>query len=456
MREYDLIVVGGGSGNMIFGPELDDWKCVIVEEDKFGGTCLHRGCVPSKMYVVAADVARTVQDASHLDVQATYHGVEWTRLRDRIFDRLDPTDERGAAFRRRSGVDVFRDTARFVAPKVLDVGGEQLTARHVVVAVGSRPCIPPIPGLDAVPYLTSDDVMRIDALPASMIVIGGGFIAAEMGHVFSSFGTEVTILQRSDRLLMAEDVDVSTRFTELVRHRMGVATGVTVLQVEAVGAGVRVTWTDAAGTVTTRDAERLLVATGRVPNQDRIDAAAGGLAVDEHGHIAVDAHFRTAVDGVWAFGDVANHTQLKHMANAEMRVVRHNLVHPDALRTLGHPYVPHAVFSHPQVAAVGMTEAEARASGREIRVASRKYAETAYGWALDDTSSFVKVIADAHDRTLLGAHIIGPDAVVLLQPLLQAMMLGQTADEVAHDVLYVHPALTEVVEQALLALEFRA
>src|SRR3954469_14450072 len=243
MREYDLIVVGGGSGNMIFGPELDDWKCAIVEADKFGGTCLHRGCVPSKMYVVAADVARSVQEASHLDVQATFHGVEWERLRDRIFDRLDPTDERGAQYRRRSGVDVFRDTARFVAPKVLDIGGEQLTARHIVVAVGSRPCIPEIPGLDAVPYLTSDDVMRVDALPESMVVIGGGLIAAEMGHVFSSFGTDVTILQRSDRLLMAEDVDVSTRFTELVRHRMGVVTGAAVQAVEAVGAGVRVTWT---------------------------------------------------------------------------------------------------------------------------------------------------------------------------------------------------------------------
>jgi mycothione reductase len=456
MREYDLIVVGAGSGNMIFGPELDDWKCAIVEEDKFGGTCLHRGCVPSKMYVVAADVARAVQEAAHLDVRATYDGVEWERLRDRIFGRIDPTDEHGAAFRRRNGVDVFRETARFVAPKVLEVGGEQLTARHIVVAVGSRPWIAPIPGLDTVPYLTSNDVMRIDALPTSMIVIGGGFVAAEMSHVFSSFGTDVTVLQRGELLLMAEDVDVSTRFTELVRHRMGVATGVTVQRVETVGGGVRVTWVDADGHVTTRDAERLLVATGRTPNHDRIDAAAGGLAVDEHGHISVDAHFRTSVDGVWAFGDVANHTQLKHMANAEMRVLQHNLVHPDDLRTLGHSFVPHAVFAHPQVAAVGMTESAARESGRAIRVASRNYAETAYGWALEDTTSFVKVIADDHDRTLLGAHVIGPDAVLLLQPLLQAMMLGQTADQVAHDVLYVHPALTEVVEQALLALEFRA
>src|SRR6478735_4973333 len=312
MREYDLIVVGGGSGNMIFGPELDDWKCAIIEEDKFGGTCLHRGCVPSKMYVVAADVARAVRDAEHLDVRATYEGVDWTNLRDRIFGRLDPTDERAVRYRERSGVDVFRSHTRFVAPKVLEVDGEQLTARHIVVAAGSRPYVPEIRGLDTVPFHTSDTIMRIDELPASLMIIGGGFVAAELGHVFSSFGTDVTILQRSERLLMAEDEDVSTRFTELARHRMHVETEATVEGVERSGAGVLVTWSDAAGRETSREAEVLLVATGRVPNQDRIDAAAGGLAVDEHGHLVVDRQFRTVVDGVWAFGDIANHSQLKH------------------------------------------------------------------------------------------------------------------------------------------------
>jgi mycothione reductase len=452
MREYDLIVVGGGSGNMIFGPELEGWRSAIIEEDKFGGTCLHRGCVPSKMYVVAADVARTAREAAHFDVRATYEGVDWANLRDRIFGRLDPTDERAVRYRERSGVDVFRAHTRFTAPKVLEVDGEELTARHIVVAAGSRPNLPEIHGLDSVPFHTSDTIMRIDELPSSMIVVGGGFIAAEMGHVFSSFGTDVTILQRSERLLMGEDVDVSTRFTELVRHRMHVYTGVTCEAVARSGSGVRVTWTDGAGHETSQDTEVLLVATGRVPNHDRIDAAAGGLAVDEHGHVVVDGYFRTAVDGVWAFGDIANHSQLKHMANAEMRVVRHNLVHPDDLRTLGHDLVPHAVFSSPQVASAGLTEADARGSNRDVVVASRAYSSTAYGWALEDTTSFLKVIADAHDRSILGAHVIGPEAVLLLQPLLQAMMLGQTADQVARDVLYIHPALTEVVEQALLDL----
>lgn len=453
MREYDLVVVGGGSGNMVFGPGLEHWHAAVVEADKFGGTCLHRGCVPSKMLVVAADVATSARDAARLDVAATFDGVDWPALRDRIFGRLDPTHERAIRYRERGGVDVFTSPARFVAPRVLEIDGERITARHVVVAVGSRPELLPIPGLDATAFHTSDTIMRLDALPRSLAIIGGGAIAAEMGHVFSAFGTDVTILQRYDRMLMAEDVDVSTRFTELLGHRMHVRTGVTVTSVApGPGGGATVAWTDAAGVTGSVAVEQLLVATGRVPNTDRLDAVAGGLELDEHGHLAVDRFCRANVAGVWGLGDVANHFQLKHLANAEARVVRHNLLHPDDLVTLGTSLAPHAVFSAPQVASVGMTEAEARASDRPVVVASRGYGSTAYGWALEDTTSFVKVIADADERTILGAHIIGPDAALLLQPLLQAMMLGQTADQLAHDVLYIHPALNEVVEQALLEL----
>ena len=287
------------------------------------------------------------------------------------------------------------------------------------------------------------------------MIVGGGAIAAEMGHVFSAFGTDVTILQRSARLLMAEDVDVSTRCTELLAHRMHVRTDVTVTRVApAGGAGISVDWTDAAGDAGTPPrAEVLLVATGRIPNTDRLDAVAGGLDLDEHGHLVVDEHCRTNVDGVWALGDVANHFQLKHLANAEARVVRHNLAHPDALVALGSR--PRAARGlHVAAGRVGRPDRGARHGHRIGRSWSRRgrYSATAYGWALEDSTSFVKVIADAHDRTILGAHIIGPEAALLLQPLLQAMMLGQTADQVARDVLYIHPALTEVVEQALLEL----
>ena len=200
MREYDLIVVGGGSGNSIFGPETDGLRCAIVEPDRFGGTCLNRGCVPSKMFVVAADAAETARHAQRLGVDLSFNGADWPAIRDRIFARIDPSHALAVEYRRSVGIDVFTDAARFVAPKVLQVGDEQITGTDIVVACGARPMVPDIPGIHTVPFHTSDTIMRLDALPASMIVLGGGFIAAEMSHVFSGFGTEVTVVQRGPRL----------------------------------------------------------------------------------------------------------------------------------------------------------------------------------------------------------------------------------------------------------------
>lgn len=456
MKTYDLLVLGAGSGNMLFGPQTEHLRSAVVEPGRFGGTCLNRGCIPSKMFVVAADAALAVHDARRLGVHATLDRVDWPAIRDRVFGRIDPIHDSAVAYRRSNGIDVYTDPARFVAPKTLDVGGEKVTAEQIVVAVGSRPVVPDIPGLADVPFHTSDTIMRVDEVPDSLLVIGGGFIAAELGHVFGAFGARVTMVQRGPRLLMAEDREISQRFTDLTgeRHRLLLDSEVTRIRPRPAG-GVSATVHRRAGGTTveeTVDADMVLVAAGRHPNTDLLDAAAGGLALDEHGHVATDDAYRTGVPGVWSFGDAANHFQLKHMANAEMRVLRHNLLHPNDLRTLEHTVAPHAVFSHPQVASVGLTQEQADARGVSYVTSVRAYADTAYGWALEDTTSFVKLLADPHSRSLLGAHIIGPQAATLLQPLLQGMMLGQTVDQMAHDVLYVHPALTEVVEQALLDL----
>ncbi|WP_432838046.1 mycothione reductase [Dactylosporangium sp. CA-092794] len=451
MRHYDLVIIGAGSGNMLPDGELLKLRTAIVEQDRFGGTCLNRGCIPTKMLVVAADAAAGARNAARLGVHATVERVDWKAIQERIFGRIDPLHDAAVRYRRENGIDVYTEPSRFVAPKVLQIGEEQITADTFVVATGSRPVVPEIPGLDTVPYHTSDTILRVDELPASMIVIGGGFIAAELSHVFESFGCPVTIVQRGERLLMAEDEQVSARYTELAAQRHRVLLDATVTAVSPGAAGVAVTVDGPAG-IQVLEAETLLVCVGRRPNSDRLDAAAGGLALDQHGHIATDPEYRTSVPGVWALGDAANHFQLKHMANAEVRVVRHNLVHPHDTRTLGNRAAPHAVFTDPQIASVGLTEQDARARGIEHVVSVRRYADAAYGWALEDTTGFVKVLADPAERTILGAHIIGPQAATLIQPLIQAMTLGNTVDQVAKDVLYIHPALTEVVEQALLGL----
>lgn len=319
------------------------------------------------------------------------------------------------------------------------------------MAAGARPVVPTIPGLQRVEYQTSDTIMRIDQVPASLIIVGGGFIAAEMGHVFEAFGAAVTNVQRGSRLLTGEDDDISRRFTERAAERFRLRLSAEIGSVEPHGSGVVVRLTSPQGPEAL-EGDVLLIATGRRPNTDLLEATTGGLVLDDDGHIVTDDHYRTSVPGVFALGDIANHFQLKHMANAEMRVVRHNLTHPDNPRRLRSGLIPHAVFSDPQVASVGLTEREALHRGVDHVVTIYPYADTAFGWALEDTTSFVKLIADPGPRTLLGVHIIGPHAAILIQPLLQAMMLGQTVDKLAHDVLYIHPALTEVLEQALLTL----
>jgi mycothione reductase len=447
---YDLVIVGAGTGNTLPDREFDGWRIAVVEAARFGGTCLNRGCIPSKMLVLTADIAQTVREAGRFGIGAQWTGADWRAIRDRVFGRIDPLHEKAVSYRRANGIDVFTGEARFTAPRVLQVDGDELRASHFLLAGGARPRIPPIPGLAETPYLTSDDVMRLDALPRSMAVLGGGYIAAEMSHIFGAFGTDVTIVARDGHLLPRHDTDIQARFTERYQQRFDLRLHSTVERVSAAGTGVRLDLATPSGQQQVQ-AEVLLVATGRTPNSDRLDVAAAGVAVDSHGHVRTDDTYATTAPGIWAIGDLANHFQLKHMANAEARLAWHNMLHPGQPRRAAFPVVPSAVFADPQVASAGATEQELQAAHRPYVTATRPYAETAYGWALQDTTGFVKVLADPASRLILGAHILGPQASTLIQPLIQAMCLGNTVDEVAR-VLYIHPALTEVVEQCLLEL----
>jgi mycothione reductase len=270
-----------------------------------------------------------------------------------------------------------------------------------------------------------------------------------MAHVFSSFGSAVTLVNRSGALLRQEDAEVSRRFTELARDRWDVRLDTEIVKVERADTGVRAHLDDG----TAVEADLLLVATGRRPNSDDLGLDRAGVEVDARGLVVVDEHQRTNVAGVWALGDVANPYQLKHVSNREARVVRHNLLHPDDLAATDHRFVPSAVFSHPQVASAGLGEEEARERGQAYVVGRRDYADTAYGWAMEDTTGFVKVLVDPATGLLIGAHVLGADASNLIQPLVQAMVFGTPAHEVARTPYWIHPALMEVVENALLDAE---
>ena len=445
-ERYDLIIIGTGSGNSI--PEfLDDWKIAVVERDVFGGTCINRGCVPSKMFVIPADVAYEARHSARLGLDVKVGNADWGAIRDRVFGRIDQISVDGREYRAHGSpnISLIEATARFVGPKLLDVEGRTITADHILIAAGTRPTIPPIAGLVETGFHTSDSIMRLEQLPERLAIIGGGFIAAEMGHVFEAYGTKVSIFTRSETMLRMEDVEISQRFTDLFSKRVDLHPCQLPNRIERRPTGIVVHLHDRE-----LEVDELLVATGREPNSDLLDAEVGGVDLHHRGTIRVDEHMLTSAEGVWAIGDIANDFHLKHVANEEARVAFWNIAHPEDLRSIDYRAVPAAVFSSPQVASVGLTEQAATRLGRRFAVGRRDYSGTAYGWALVDETSFAKVLVDPETRLILGAHIIGPHAAILIQSVVQAMQFGQTADAVANGQYWIHPAMGEVVENALL------
>lgn len=457
-REFDLLVIGAGSGNSLIGPELDDWSVALIDDGVwFGGTCLNAGCIPTKMFVRVADVATDAVDARRLGLEARIEKADWPAMRSRVFNRTDSISESGYRYRNEDNpnVTVFRSSVRFEDQHtVVTAEGERLHGRKVVVAAGSRPRQLDAGVEDDPAIHDSDTIMRIEELPSSLIIIGGGAVAVEFAHVFSSFGVEVTMVNRSGRLLRAQDAEISETFTKLAAERWNVVGGASVASIRRDGAELAVTLTDDRVLA----AAMVLVAQGRLPNTDRLGVAAAGFDLRADGTIAVDRAQRVLaggvpVPGVFALGDVSNSYQLKHLANHEARLVAHNLLDPPILAE-GYPGpVPAAIFSHPQIAHFGLTEEQARRSGLEYVVVVQSYGSTAYGWALEDTTSFCKLVVGRDSGELLGAHILGPEASILIQPLIQAASERRSIRGLARSQFWPHPAATEVVENALLAAE---
>jgi mycothione reductase len=443
---FDLIIVGSGSGNSI-PSYLDDWRIAIVERDVFGGTCLNRGCIPSKMFVYPADVAVAAQTSSKLGIDTQFNGADWSAIRDRVFGLIDPIAAGGREYRATGtpNVTLIEGTAGFVDEHTLDVEGRRITAPNILLAAGARPVVPPIVGLMETGFHTSDSIMRLPELPKRLGIIGGGFIAVEMGHVFSGLGAHVTIFNRSNTLLREFDHDVAAAFTAQFATRVELMLGHVPTKVERVADGIKITCAVGETIV-----DELLVATGREPNSDLLNVDAAGLVCHHHGTVAVDDTMATNVPGIWAVGDIANNYQLKHLANAEAAIAFWNIAHPEDLRHQSYKAVPSAVFSNPQVATVGLTEQDAVKQGRSFRIGRRDYGGTAYGWAMVDDSGFAKVLVDDETGLIIGAHVIGPQASSIIQPIIQAMQFDQRAEDVARQVFYIHPALTEVIENALL------
>ncbi|GAA1122463.1 mycothione reductase [Citricoccus alkalitolerans] len=461
---FDLIIIGSGSGNSLVTPYWDGRRVAIIDAGIFGGTCLNVGCIPTKMFAYPATLAAVPAESGRLGVDLELRSTDWAGIRDRIFSRIDAISSGGFRYRDQEldHTTVITEESRFTGTRQLTTAsGRVLEAENIVVAAGSRPVLPEVPGIDLPQVHTSDSIMRLPTLPETLVILGGGFIAAEFAAVFSALGSSVVQVNRSSQLLRTHDETISERFTELASRQWRLETGWTASRIEETESGwVAVHLEGAEGATMVIDAEAVLVAQGRTPNTDRLDPASAGLDVHGDGRLMVDEYQRllsggAPVPGLWALGDISSGQQLKHVANHDQRIVSHNLEHPDDLRanTLGP--IPSAVFTRPQIGSAGLTEAQAVAEyGRDrISVKVQEYGDVAYGWAMEDTSGLCKLIADRQNGQLIGAHLIGHEAPNLIQLLVQAMSFGVDAHTLARGQFWIHPALSEVVENALLGLE---
>jgi len=445
MQEFDLIVIGSGSGLDVANAVAQDGKRVaIIEKGRMGGTCLNRGCIPSKLLIHSADVMETIKTASQFGINVSGYSIDFEKIVNRANGIVD-SDSDGImqAFSGIENPKLFPHECRFVGEKTISVGSETIRSDKILIASGTRPYIPKIEGLDGSGFITSDEALRLKKQPRVLTIIGGGYIAAELAHFFGALGTKINIMQSRDLLLSDEDEEVAEKFTEIFSKKYNIYLGCDVQSVSKSGtfkvAG------ENSGKKIKVESDQLLVAAGRVPNSDTLDLDKTGVKTDSAAFIKVDDHLETDVKGIFALGDAVGRYLFKHAANHEAQYAYYNIIHEKKI-PVDYAAMPHAVFSSPQVAGAGYTEQELKRNNIQYTKAVYPYIRTAMGEAIEDRDGFVKLLASKEGK-ILGCHIIGSHASILIHEVLVAMKLGADASSIVRTV-HIHPALSEVVSRA--------
>lgn len=447
MKKYAVLVIGAGTGTDIaaFAAEKG-LSTALVEEGPLGGTCHNRGCIPSKMLIHSADVADTINNSEKFGIKAKIESIDYPSIVNRVFNQIDKqSKEMEEAAYETENITFYKTRGKFISPKVMKVGDEEITAEKIFIVCGTRPAVPPIKGLDKIKYLTSNEALRLTKQPKDLVVIGGGYIAAELTHFFSSLGTKVTVLVRGNRLLEREDSEIADWFTKEVSKKWNILLNTEVDEFFPDGERINIKLKDGKQI----SSEQVLLATGRVPNGDILDLKTGGLELDERGNLKINEYLETNLEGVWGLGDIVGILPLKHTANHQASYAIKNAF-LNKHEKVNYRVIPHAVFSSPSVAGVGKTEDELKKMGISYRVGRKEYKETAMGEALQE-NGLVKILVDK-ENTILGAHIIGPDASTLIHELVVAMTTSGKVSAIKESV-YVHPALSEVVQRAFWDIE---
>ncbi|NLM85164.1 MAG: NAD(P)/FAD-dependent oxidoreductase [Clostridiales bacterium] len=472
MQHFDVAVLGAGSGLMIMEGARDNGKtCAVIEEGAFGGTCLNRGCIPSKMLVYPADLIRDAQRGERVGITFDAPKVDWEKVSRRMWRQIDVNKELETEVEETPGVTVFRGRGSFVDKNTLDISmkdgsTQRITADSIVIATGSRTRIPDIAGLEEAGYLTSESFYG-DKFPKkpydSLLIIGGGSTALEMAHIFSAFGTRVTLAVRSETMMRGLDDDLAP----FVKKQLE-AVGVQVLyfaQAQSIKAenGLKTMTFKDKNTGHTYDitAQEIFLAPGIVPNSDALNLKAAGVETDANGYIITNEQLKTNVPGVYALGDINGKFPLRHKANYEAGVLN-NILFGDRTRVAEYDSVPMAVFTHPQVASVGLGEKEARALyGDRVRVFHGNYSDIIAGISMGyskrhEDDGFAKIITDDNKR-LLGVHVVGPQAAMVVQPYAFLMNAGGM-EQASHKgtwlpierAMTIHPTFSELTAWALL------
>lgn len=455
MENYDLIIIGTGSAMNYINPIIDSnpkIRIAVIDKDEPGGICLTRGCIPSKILLYPAELIRELETASTFGIKLEIKNIDFLaimeRMRRKIGEDIEAIKESLAD---NPYLDYYHESAEFIAPYTLKVGEKTLHSEIIFLCTGSKPTIPPIKGLEEAGYLTSDTVLKLTKCPKKLAILGGGYIAAEYGHFFSAMGAEVTVIGRNSRFLPQEEPEISRLASMKMSEYMQILTNHEAIEIQKEGNGQK--------TVTAKErnseqevkitVDEILVATGRVPNTDILHPERAGIKTNIHGWIMVNEYLETSQPNIWAFGDANGKYLLKHVANYESGIVYLNAILKEKVKVDYHA-VPHAVFSHPEIAGVGMKELGAieKYGEERILIGLKFFEDTAKGSAMEIRDYFVKVILDAEEGKILGAHIIGPQASVLIHQIIPLMYTESRSPEPIMRGMDIHPSLSEVVTRA--------
>ncbi|HSB80749.1 MAG TPA: mercuric reductase [Candidatus Methylomirabilis sp.] len=441
---YDAIVIGSGQAGSPLSEDLADhgWTVALIEKAHLGGTCINTGCTPTKTMIASAQVAHYARNALRWGVRTGEVQVDLPRIvarKDEIVQRFRGGKQ--SAVESRERLHLHRGAARFLDRHRITVQDQVLEGDRIFINTGTRPEIPSIQGLESVTHLTNATLMELTHVPEHLVVIGGGYIGLEFGQMFRRFGSRVTIVHRGDAVLSREDDDVAMELQKaLEAEGLQFFLKTRPIRVAAKGGKIEVTL-DAGGGTQVVTGSHLLVATGRRPDTHDLGLDHAGVETDARGYIQVNDRLETNVPGIWALGDVKGGPAFTHISYNDYQIVLGNLVDGKDL-TIRDRIVPYSVFTDPQLGRVGMTEREARATGRRLKIGKIPMAWVARAIERDETAGLMKLVVDAESDRILGAAILGTEGGELVQ-ILGALMLARAPYTLLKGAVYIHPTLAE-------------